>query len=59
MKRRLKRWWYILFNDGCQDVTPNGKFRVLYLTGEESMRFNYDGAKNWAKMFGGTVIDAF
>ena len=57
IRRQLYKLWD---HDGAlYRHAIHGKFRVEYPDGQLSQRFSYRVAKNYAKMFGGKVIDAF
>lgn len=64
LKRKLLRLWYRIWYQGGSDCSEdyhviNGKFRTLYKDGKKSRPCTYRLAKDYAEMFGGTVIDNF
>lgn len=57
--RFIKRTWYKLDRYSPFYSMAFGKFRVLYRDGQRTIPMDYKTAKDYAKMFGGKVIDNF
>lgn len=59
MLKNIKRMWYKCFRYSPFYMTAFGKFRVLYKDGQKTIPMDYKTAKDYAKIFGGKVIDNF